>query len=598
MKLLLRQRVSLALVVVALAACQQAPQPTARPLQNQLTILALTPTGTATPTATVTLTPAPASPTSAPSVTPTRTVGPSPTKGATPINPSAVIPQTTPQATPLSTPTANQSSSFCTQNFGAVSDERFSARLNNAGLDRTPNGDRLFLELTSSSGPVNGQVRCVPPAAAQLLSNDSSIVSVIQIDLPLWRHDELWSSSSVTLTKVLRLDTLQHVRSVVSQSSSDSAGVLIEIGLDQALPFTVQLNGGRLNVVIADNANTVLSDDALSKSNGKPTAPKQPVVFASKGDLYRYESSRVVPITTTLAIESDVALSPDRTQIAFCRANPDGLPTQGALWTSTIDGDNETLVADVGGCAEPAWALDGGVIWFTAPWSDAAPDSYRLWQVTANGGDASAVSPLDEWSRRMPHALPDGSVLTVGHTDGGQGALLISNPLSGTDSLLGQASLGNYASVGKASVSADGTRIAVEAIRADGGADLVVLDQSGKQLDLISGQWWVRPLAWGNDNTLYYLNVICRSGQVLNYSLHSRQGSKDSQIVKGSTLGDLGSVAVVDDTMLYVRSLQSPDTERGAQPVIGGASELWLYDLSNSARTRLIAADDGITSVK
>ena len=596
MKLLLRQRVSLALVVVALAACQQAPQPTARPLQNELTILALTPTGTATPTATVTLTPAPASPTTEPSATPTRTVGPSPTKGASPT--AGPSPVGTPRATPASTPTANQSSSFCTQPFGAVTDERFSARLNNAGLDRTPNGDRLFLELTSSSGPVNGVVRCVPPAAAQLLAGDSAIASVIQIDLPLWRHDDLWRSSSVTLTEVLKLDTLQHVRSVVSQSSSDSAGVLIEIGLDQALPFTVQLDGGRLNVVIADSATATLGDDPLAKSNGSPSAPKQPVVFASKGDLYRYESSRVVPITTTLAIESAVAISPDRTQIAFCRANPDGLPTQGALWTSTIDGDNETLVADVGGCAEPAWSLDGGIIWFTAPWSDAAPDSYRLWQVKANGGDASAVSPLDEWSRRMPHALPDGSVLTVGHTDGGQGGLLISNPLSGTDGLLGQASLGNYRSVGQAQVSADGTRIAVEALRADGGADLLVLDQTGKQLDAITDQWWVRPLSWSSDNKLYYLNVACRSGQVLNYSLHSRQGSNDSQIIKGATLGDLGSVAVVDDALLYVRALQSPDNERGAEPMISGPSELWLYDLSNTARTRLIAADDGITSVK
>jgi dipeptidyl aminopeptidase/acylaminoacyl peptidase len=381
------------------------------------------------------------------------------------------------------------------------------------------------------------------------------------------------------------------------QSSPDrSAGARVEVGLDTALPFAVEVRSNHVILTIADAPGALLGDDPRGKTRARQLVPAQPVVFDGNGDILRLDKGSVIALSTTLALESDAALSPNRDRVAFCRSAPDALPEQGALWVSDIDGRNERLVADVGGCVDPAWSVDGRTLVFAAPWSSAPPLSFRLWQVRASGGEPEAVSGLDEWSRREPHVLPSGGIVSIGSADGGRGALLRDDGTTST--ALGAAALSGYRSVGSAVVSLDGTSIAVEAIRADGGADVLVLDEQGAEQSRISGQWWVRPLAWGTDGTLYYLSVTCRNGLVLAYELHSLNGAKDTTLAKGGSLGDIGAAVATDDGLLYVRSVLGGADPRGPRPALSAPSEIWLLEPQSGARSRLLSAANGINTLQ
>lgn len=576
------------LLLVGLIGCQQSAQPTARPLSDQRTTVPLTATAVAL----------------LPTATPEPTKTPTPTIQAT--APVSATAQATPQPTVgAGTPTAQPSqpvtvgdAGFCHATFGANTQERFSSRLEAMNVQSASNADVLELTFAPQSGPIGGMVRCLTPNAASLLSATDGISSVIQIELPLWHHDTAWSSSILTLTKALRYDGLQHITTVAAQSSPSSAGAIVEIGLDQILPFSVKLTGSTLQVSVANSAGTLLNDDPLANATGIPTAPTRPILFASRGDLFSYELARVVPLSTTLEVESDFAISPNGAKVAFCRATPDVLPTQGALWISDIDGKNEQLIADVGGCVEPAWSFDGSSVWFVAPWSAATPPNYRLWQVATNGGEPVAQTNLDAWSRRKPQPLPDGRVVMLGETEGGRNAVIVTNGITGTTAVVAEAALVQYASINSVLVAPDGTSLAVEATRTTGGADLLVLDLQGKLVSSVTSNWWNRPLAWNNDGTLFYLASVCQSGAVLQYELHSLKGSSDTIITKGNTLGEIGAAAVVDDALVYVRALESASVERGASSIISGASELWLYDVANDGRARIISATDGINIVR
>src|SRR5262249_29651861 len=83
--------------------------------------------------------------------------------------------------------------------------------------------------------------------------------------------------------------------------------------------------------------------------------------------------------------------------------------------------------------------------------------------------------------------------------------------------------LGNrYRALGRPLVAPDGSMIAVEGLRANAsGADLVLLDAKGAELNTIGGSYWSRPLAWNADGTLFYLNSACASDVALDYSLHA-----------------------------------------------------------------------------
>jgi hypothetical protein len=453
---------------------------------------------------------------------------------------------------------------FCNTTSGAASDERFSARLIDLAVGRSAQGDQVVLSFAPLRGQVGGSAACLQPVSAALLADTAGISGVVRLELPLWQHDEAWAASALTLTKALQFDAATHISTIQVQSNPDrSAGAMVEVGLDAALPFAVEVRSNQVILTIADAPGAPLGDDPLGKTSGRQLVPSQPVVFDGNGDILRLDNGSVIALSTTLALESDAALSPNRARVAFCRAAPDSLPEQGALWVSDIDGRNERLVADVGGCVDPAWSVDGRTLAFAAPWSSSPPLSFRLWQVRASGGEPEAVSGLDEWSRRDPHVLPSG-----------------------------------YRSVGSAVVAPDGTSIAVEAIRADGGADVLVLDERGAETGRIAGQWWVRPLAWGTDGTLYYLSVTCRNGLVLAYELHSLNGANDTTLAKGGSLGDIGAAVATDDGLLYVRSVVGGADPRGPRPTLSAPSEIWLLEPQSGARSRLLSAADGINTLQ
>ena len=198
----------------------------------------------------------------------------------------------------------------------------------------------------------------------------------------------------------------------------------------------------------------------------------------------------------------------------------------------------------------------------------------------------------------MPQPLPGGDVLSVGYGEGGRGVLLLTNSESGVSRLLGQASLGGYTGIGKAILNPAGSRIALEALRPDGGADLLLLDSKGTLQRKITGGWWNRPLAWSTDGTFYYLVTTCRSGLVLAYELHSLKGSSDTLLVSGGTLGDIGEAVATDAGLVYVRSTEGGLAVRGPQTAIAGPSELWVIEPQSGNRSPLISASDGITALR
>lgn len=579
---MIRRLLLLTGLVLVLAACQQQVPPTAPPLQNQLTALAQTPTATPSPTPTETPIPSPT-----PTVTPTPrpTVGPSPTP--------------TPEATPTPDPTLG-SFGFCTQAFGPDQDERFSAELSAIELSRGNNADQLELVFAPRSGQVAGTALCIPAAAAEALIATEGLSAVVRLELSQWLHDEAWSSSLTTLTTPLLTEGLTTIQSVAVQTQPDaSAGLVIELGLKAPHGFSVGLSGNRLVLRVSDTPDPALQSDPLGTANGSPRQPVDPVIFARSGDLWTLDSGNVRAITTTLAIESDFAISPNNRRVAFCRAEPDVLPELGQLWVSDLDGGDPQLLADVGGCSDPAWSVDGRSVWFVAPWSQVTPLNYRLWSVTASGGEPEARSELDAWSRTDPQPLPRGEVLLVGSDGDGRRSLLVRDRAGRTIDLSGEIN-SDYEGIGSALLAPDGQSVAVEALRADGGADLLLMDPSDGSITEVIGasSFWSRPLAWNADGSLYYLVTVCRAGLVLGYELHLLDGSSDETLVEGSTLAEIGAATATGEGLVYVRALETTAAERGPQPELDGASTLWLLEPQSGGRGQLVAVPDTIIGVR
>ncbi len=579
MHVVLRRLLLLGLVI-ALAACQQQTPPTAEPLPNELTAFALTPTATATPEPTAT-----SEATNTPEATATAAATARPTVTGTPATtPSAATPTPGPSGT---------NASYCTTSFGPQTVERFSARLDAISIT----SDQVSLDFAANSSPPAGVVACLAPSAAQLINPSATISAVLRIELPQWSHDDAWSSSLVTLSLPLLPPANGPIVAAVLQPQTDrSAGLVLEVGLDQALPFSVSVDGSKVSIQVASSPQ--LGDDPLGQDKGQPAAPSKPLIFSQSGDLWRLEGERVLALSTTLAIEHDPALSPDGSKVAFCRTAPDSLPALGALWVSDSDGNNEQLIADVGGCAQPAWSFDGASVWFTAPWSAIQPLNFRLWQAYLDGSEPTPRSELDAWSRLHPQPLPRGGVVALGINTQGTGTVLLTDE-SGNTHDIGTSVLATYTSIAEVLAAPDGRTLAVVAQRSDGGADLLQIDQKGKITDRsATTNWWNRPLAWSASGTLFYLETRCNSSLVWSYALHMIDSGSDTIVAEGTTLAALGPALVIDEGLVYVREVSGQSALRGPAPAITGPSSIWLLDPQTGDRAELLRTPAAISALQ
>ncbi|MCG8350322.1 MAG: hypothetical protein MI924_21360 [Chloroflexales bacterium] len=496
----------IALLFLFLTSCEQVSVGQREQIANIETIIAGTPSATAT---------ALPSPTGLPTNTPEPTEGPAPTPTAT----------FSPTPTPLPpTPTPNpalRGFSFCNQTTGDVTSGRFSAQLKQTTTEGFPAFERLVLdfELSPDSTSLSATASCISEDDYMLANNEPNAPGayVLVVDLPNWLHDDAFAASP--LTKTLTFSNTRVVRNATFRfNQQDSAGATLAIALDQALPYRLAIseNPLRLIVEVARASPLVSTSDMLTLPSGSGLAqPPRPLFFLLDGDIWRTESGtsdspgapRATPqgltpvnatainLTRSAEVETDLAVSPDGSRLAFCRAAPGLDPFETAfaapstLWIMNTDGTNARQLATVGvNCADPAFNLDGTLIAFSVDETGLAPTQRNIWVIPTEGGIARLLGnqqERDEWSRFAPQWLADGSLVYTASAQDGRNTLFLFRPDGsereiGADLLLDNTGDVRYRSLGRPMTSIDGKNTAIEAIRADiPGADLLILDAAG-----------------------------------------------------------------------------------------------------------------------
>ncbi|RRR77756.1 MAG: hypothetical protein EI684_01150 [Candidatus Viridilinea halotolerans] len=109
------------------------------------------------------------------------------------------------------------------------------------------------------------------------------------------------------------------------------------------------------------------------------------------------------------------------------------------------------------------------------------------------------------------------------------------------------------------------------------------------------GPFWTRPLAWDSEGRLIYLTTQCASHAIQDYAVIRWLGAQRNEtLVTGQTLGGIGSATIVDEGLIY-QLTTPPSGPRGPRahtprdPV-----ELWLWDLRDDTRARLLSAERGL----
>ncbi len=515
-------------LITALSSCELAAVGESEQIANIETIRAGTPSPTPEPT--ITNTPEPTL-TPEPTATPTPTEGPSPTATNTPL----------PSPTPLPpTPTPNPALtgfSFCTQRAGSVG-SRFSARLAEVQASGTPAYEQVVIrfELSEGSAPLGATAACV--SAADDAAVDAVVDSpyLLRVALPGWLRDESFSSSAVSETLTFSgTRTLSSARLVPAETPD--AGAELLIGLEEALPFrlTIERNPTRLVIAVARSSPVVSSSDQLRVPAGGAPDLAAPLFVIADGDIWRIEPGQARPtpasadqpsptplpgsglrvagparatnLTESAETETDLAVSPDGSMLAFCRAAPGldpadaELPVPSALWTMSADGDSPRLLAQVGvSCADPAFSLDGQTIAFAVDETGATPIQRTIYTVPVAGGRPERLlDGVDEWSRFAPQWLANDALVFAASAQDGRSTIFL-RAANGEVSDIGAAILvpdsgsAPYSALGRPLAAPDGRRFAVEALRIDGdGADLAVLDAQGDLVELIGVQRTLPP---------------------------------------------------------------------------------------------------------
>lgn len=567
----------------------QTPQPV-----NRQTALALTPSPTLTP---------------APTATVTATATSEPTATSTPEASETAAPaETAPAASASAQSLADVS--FCRRSFGPVNGARFSARLESVSASQTDDFDQLRFVFADTTGALHGSAGCMLaagwPRDADYGSAEVPGDALIAVDLDQWAHDELFAASPLTETVEITTGGLLE-RVSFAAHALDSRGALLGVGLREPRPFRVRVQSNELIVEVARDGAVPATEDPLGEAAGDPPQFDQPVFFLQNGDVYRLQGGQARPVAETPELETSVAVSPDGSLLAVCRAPADTEPfalpyaVRATLWVLRADGSDAQQLADVGGCADPAFAVSGKTIAFTANDAPAPPAVLRVWTVPVVGGDAVAAAPLDEWSRSQPRWLDDGRLLYLA-SNGGQAVILLRG-IDGAESELTARILtdATYRGVGQFIVDGANNQIALEALRAaDDGADLVVLRADGTPVAVEQRGFWQRPLAFTSEG-LVYLTAECPSESVLQYTVHRRPaGGSVETLVSGSTAAGIGSATVQGGAVIYTRAATDAAGVRGPvlEPGSADRSSIWAMSLDGAVRAELYNAGSGITGLR
>ncbi len=567
--------------LVVFASCAMEPPPP--PVVQQQTASPLAPSTSPTPTT------APRSP-----VQPTRTPTPLPTE-----TPSLA------KRTPVAP--ATQELSFCRRSFGTASNERFGARLDDIQVQTSEHLVQVTFVFAEVDGWLHGEAGCAWASAwptTDLGAPQAPGAAFIGLYLDHWFHDDAFAASlALEPPDLAAAAPLQGI--AFAAESYWSRGGVIGIGLSEPRPFDVQLGGDRLTVAIASGPDAAYppSDDLLAQERGVFAVPQRPIFFLQDATVYRLVGEQARPIDAMPGVATALAVSPDGGLLAVCRAAADSDPLIAAsgrratLWSMQADGSDERLLADVGGCAEPAFDADAKRIAFAAP----GEASSQIWTVSVAGEEPQpAVAQVDEWSRHSPHWLPDGRLLY--RASGDQQAVLFLND-GGSEREISQRLLTGsvYAGIGRFVVDPQRELVAVEALREDNdGADLALLRLDGAQVAVEQRGFWQRPLAFSAAG-LTYLTTECQAATVLLYELRQRtaQGRIET-LASGSTADAFGATAASGGMLVYVRvSAPALDLQARAEDVLQpeATSTIWAMTHDGARRMKLHEATALITDV-
>jgi hypothetical protein len=600
----LKRALGVLIVLLGLAGCST-DVPATSTFAPFKTAQALIPTSTASRTP---------EPTSTEAVTPTETAPPEPSEAPTPTarpTDEAGPPATT-RPSPTRRPTSSSAestaepeivlsaSSYCGGSFGAGYGERFSAELTSMSIEREDAVERLTLRFDMAEGDLHALAHCLLPLASEVLTNTANLASVLRLELPNWEHDQRFSASVPVLVAPLQLkDTTIIQSAAVRSSSEDSAGLLLELGLSKPVPFRAGVTSDTLVLEVESAPQPPFGDNPLLQEQGAPSLPDQPLYFIRGGDIWHKvwgaKERAAEPLLTSAELETNLALSPDGATLAFCRTTTPDTPELGSLWISGSDGADPRQLADIGGCADPAFTPDGTRVVFVAPAGPTPPLVFNLWSVALDGASPEQLSPLDEWSRRAPFPLDSGQIVTRGDSELGHSVLLLERP--GEDSSDLSVNLGGYVGIGAVLPAPSGRSIAVEALRASGGADLVLLDLSGHvQATIGRDGFWSRPLGWNEDGTLFYMRATCAIGLILPYQIRLYSGANDQVLAEGSMMGDIGVATASSSGVVLVQQPATSIELRGPAPSPAGPASLWLID-RGGGRLRILASQEPISGL-
>lgn len=588
------------------AGCEQTSIAEQEAIKNAATLQAATPS--ATPSVTPTQTP-----TAPPTLTPT--LGPSPTPTATALPTRTPNPTLTPLP-PTPTPNAALAGfSLCSQTAGESDGGRFSAQVSGITTTIEPAFERVTigLRVPANSAPPHAVARCL--GASDDLPGASSTYSLL-IDMGDWLHDDAFKTTAISPTGTLSGTTA--LKSVSYRFDPNAvAGATLAFGLEQPLPYrlTLETNPYRLVLDVAKSGAFGPGSDMLSVSTTSSVTPDAPLYYIQDGDVWKYAGGKAANLTKDgragqYGAVTDLAVSAAANALAFCAVSPgadagDRL-AQSSLWTLDLAGTvAQDLSGEVLACADPAFAPDGKTLAFSLAETDASPPRFSIWTVSADGGNGQRVSaPSDEWSRFGPQWIDGDRLVYAATAEDSRSTLFVHGPGNvekdiGADLIKGE----TYRSLGRPLVAPDGSAIAVEALRAGGGADLLLIDRDGAPMPSqrqIAGGYWNRPLAWGAGGTLYYLNTTCASEVAQSYTLRTRalKSGEDKQVALGTSLGGLGSVAATGNGLAYVTVEHTPPGPRGPLRLDAqSASALWFWDVAGGSRAKLVGASSAIGGV-
>lgn len=585
----MKHRWLLAICLCLLSACAVDSTPPPEPINRQ-TANALTPQPTVAP--------------------PTATASPTATVTATPAATAAPSEET---ATSVAEDDPNLVDvSYCRREFGPADGARFSARLSEIRAADLPQFEQVTFVFTDTTGLLHGSASCMFGAAwptdARYGTTEAPGDSVIALRLDDWSHDDLFAASALTETVEITPGGLLE-RVSLSADPLESRGALLGIGLREPRPFRVRVQDNELIVEVARNAPYPPANDPLGQTEGSAPDLAKPVFFLQNGDVYRFENGQAQAVVETPELETGLAISPDGSLLAMCRAaadvEPFGLPydVRATLWVMQPDGSDPRQLADVGGCAEPAFAASGKTIAFTANIASSPPTVLQIFTLPVVGGEATpATSDLDEWSRFQSGWLPDGRLVYRARNDSDQNVIFVRDTDGSEREITAQLLTGAaYRGVGGFVVDPADGLLAIEALRAsDDGADLVLLRPDGTQVAAEKRGYRHRPLAF-TASGLIYLTAECPSETVLSYTLHRRsaQGSIES-LLSGDTSTALGAVAVEGDTIIYTRTPSEAIGIRGgySEPEPDAASTIWAMSSDGTSRSELFAADSAVSGLQ